>query len=178
MKRLVISLIALCIASLSLVAQNSKGESNNLSIFSAPGTYINLGDWIQPNFKNDGFNIGINYEHQNRTIYVGPQLFIFPELNDLTYIHLIGRFGFNKEWGKVNNKLRIFAGGRAGFVYRETGGLNYAMLGVEAGIQYTFKKGFFFQIAGSRNERTDSQLWSNRDSFMTNSLDFGVGVRF
>lgn len=158
-------------------AQNSKGESNNLSVFSAPGTYIDLGDWIQPNYKDDGFNIGVNYDHQNRTIYVGGQLFVFPELNDLTYVHLIGRFGFNKEWGRFN-KLRLFAGGRAGFIYRETGGMNYVMLGGEVGVQYTFKGGLFFQVAGSRNERTDSKLWSNRDSFMTNSLDFGVGVRF
>jgi hypothetical protein len=166
-------LLTLLVTTLSF-AQNSKGESNNLSIFSAPGTYIDFG---HKGFTDDGFNIGVNYDHQNRTIYVGGQVFYFPELNNINYAHVIGRFGFNKEWGRFN-KLRLFAGGRAGFIYREGGGMNYVMLGGELGVQYTFKGGLFFQVAGSRNERTDSQLWSNRDSFTTNSLDFGVGLRF
>ena len=158
-------------------AQNSKGESNNLSIFTAPGTYIDLGDWVQPNFKNDGFNIGVNYEYQNKLIYVGPQVFFFPELNDITYLHVIGRFGFNKEFG-MWNKFRVYVGGRAGMIYREGGGLNYALLGGEIGAQYTFKNGLFFTLAGSRNSRTDSQLWSNQDNFTTDSVDFGMGIRF
>ena len=177
MKKIGILLVALFISTLSF-GQNSKGESNNLSIFSNPGTYIDLGDWIQPNYTDDGFNIGVNYEHQNRTIYVGPQLFIFPDLNGLTYIHLIGRFGFNKEWGKVGNKLRVFAGGRGGMIYRETGGVQYVLLGGEIGVQYTLKNGLFVQISGSRDERTDSKLWSSRDSFMSNTVEVVFGIRF
>lgn len=175
MKKLFL-VFALLLAGLTF-AQDSKGQSNNLSIFSAPGTYIDLGDWIQPNFKNDGFNIGVNYDHQNRTIYYGAQLFVFPDLNDLDYVHIIGRFGFNKEWGRFN-KFRVFAGGRGGLIYREGGGLNYALLGAEIGTQYTFENGLFFTLSGSRNSRTDSQLWSSQDNFTTNSVDFGIGIRF
>lgn len=175
MKKLVLLLAVLLTTLVS--AQDSKGQSNNLSIISAPGTYIDLGDWVQPNYTNDGFNIGIQYEHQNRTIYVGPQLFFFPDLNGYDYVHLIGRFGFNKEWGKFN-KFRVFAGGRGGILYRETGGINYGILGGEAGIQYTFKFGGFFQITGSTNSKTDSQLWSNEDNHTVNSVDVGFGIRF
>lgn len=169
-------MIALFIVTLSF-AQDSKGQSNNLSIISAPGTYIDLGDWIQPNYTDDGFNIGVQYEHQNRTIYVGPQVFYFPDLNGFDYLHFIGRFGFNKEWGKFN-KFRVFAGGRAGMIYRETGGLQYVMLGGEIGVQYTLNAGLFIQVTGSSNDKTDSKLWGDDDNHTVNSVDIGIGIRF
>lgn len=174
--RKVILILALMLG-VTLFAQNSKGESNNISLFTAPGTYIDLGDWIQPNYSDDGFNFGVQYEYQNRTIYVSPQIFVFPDLNGYDYIHVIGRFGFNKEWG-FYNKFRVFAGGRAGRIYRETAGFNYALLGAEIGCQYTFNGGLFFQITGSTNSKTDSKLWGSDDSHTVNSVDIGVGIRF
>lgn len=148
-------------------AQNCKGESNNISVDVSPGSW------------DDGFSIGATYEHQNRTIYVGPQLYYFPGLNELDFLSVGGRFGFNKEWEFSNfTKARIYLGGRGGVIYRETGGWNYAYLGAEIGVQYTLDSGLFGRVAGVRDARTDCKLWSDDDSFNVDSVFVSIGYRF
>ena len=148
--------------SLNAFSQNLKGESNNIAFVNSPGSW------------DDGYSFGVNYEYQNKTIYVGPELYVFPNLNGFTYAHIMGRIGFNKEW---NNKFRVFTGTRLGLIYRETGGMQYANLGGEIGGQYTINS-YFIRISGSRDMRTDSKLWSSRDYFMVNSVWVSIGKRF
>lgn len=138
-------------------------ESNNISILQSPGSY------------EDGFSIGIQYEHQNKLIYVGPEIYLFPNLHDLPYIHLIGRFGFNVI--RLGG-LRFFAGGRAGLLARnwEAG---YAILGAEIGFDYTPHNGqWFIGLSAATDAKTDSKYWGNNDSHTVNSGFFRIGFKF
>jgi len=157
--------IILMVLGVTSFAQNSKGESNNISVFSSPGAY------------SDGFNIGVNYEYQNRTIYVGPEIFYFPDLNNITYAHVLARFGFNYEFGYFT-KWRPYVGTRLGVIYREGGGFNYANIGGEMGGQVTFANGVFFRLAGALDARTDSQLYSSDDYLTRYSTYVSFGIRF
>lgn len=160
MKRacLLILLFSLSIA----FGQNVKSENNNIAFVNSPGSW------------NDGYSFGVNYEYQDNIVYVGPELYVFPNLNGFTYAHIMGRMGFNKEW---NKSIRIFTGARLGFISRETVGFKYANLGAEIGAQYTLHS-YFIRITGSRDMRSDSKLWSDKDHFMVNSVWISIGKRF
>ena len=100
-------------------------ESNNLSVLQSPGSY------------DDGFSLAVQYEYQNKLLYVGPEVYYFPNLHDLDYIHLIGRFGFNiLRLGDFKFSL----GGRAGLIGRDWT-FPYTLLGAECGVDYTPHEG-------------------------------------
>lgn len=141
-------------------------ESNNLSVLQSPGSY------------DDGFSIGVQYEHQNDLIYVGPEVYIFPNLHDLPYIHLIGRFGFNVLRLGNTNIFRFYVGVRAGGIARNWE-VGYALLGAETGFDYFIDKwGIFVGFSMASDAKTDSKYWGNDDSHTVNSGFFRIGVRF
>jgi len=166
--------------SLNIGAQGAEpdisGQSNNIYIVNSPGSW------------DDGFSQGFGYEYQNRTFYVGPEIYYFPGLANrennpnaqgYDYFHFMGRFGFNKEFGEpMKSKHRFYVGTRLGLIYRETGGMNYANLGGEIGYQWTLPFGLFFRIAGTIDEATDSKVYSNDDSITRRSVYTSVGIRF
>jgi len=144
-------------------------KSNDIALISSPGAY------------DDGFNIGAQFVHSNRTVYVGPEVFIFPNLNsdkfdkDLTYVHGIVRLGLNiKLQSRVFNEFRLFSGGRAGTIFRDS--RFHAILGLEAGAQYTIGNKFFIKGAFVIDSRTDSTIW-NEDNFQVISGIAGIGIK-
>lgn len=173
MKKLVL-IITLLISVVGL-SQDSKGQSNNLSVFSAVGTYVDFG---HEGFSNDGFNIGVSFTHQNKIIYVGAETVFFPDLNNMDYVHIAGKVGLNKEWGRFGTKFRLFAGTRLGLIYRENEGTQYALMGLEAGMQLVVFKNYFIQVTGSTSNKTDSKIWGNEDYHNVKSVDLGIGIRF
>lgn len=140
-------------------------QDNNLAIITSPGAY------------DDGFNIGVQYTYfPASVVYTGVELFYFPDLNDITYTHLMGRFGLHKEWGNYNKKLRLYGGFRIGKIFREGYNGPYVSLGQELGIQFTVDC-WFIKLAWSHDDRTDSAIW-NVDHFEVNSGWAGIGMRW
>lgn len=135
-----------------------------------------------PGSWEDGYSFGVGFEYEVGALYIAPELYIFPNLNDLTYAHAMGRIGAKVEvpFRLINyfDTLRFHGGTRLGFIYRETGGMNYANIGFEAGIQYTHNSGWYLRAAPSIDWRTDSKIWSNDDYFQVKSVWLTIGKRF
>ena len=164
MKHLKLLFITLLLCTLSIKAQDN--DSNNITVITAPGAY------------GDGFNIGIQYEHQWDLPYVGVEVFYFPNLHDITYTHLIVRFGVGQELGNpVGNKWRWNTGFRGGRVFRDGYDGPFALLGLEIGIQLTLPCGLFGKLVYAKDMKSDSAIW-NRDNHIVNSVFSGIGVRF
>lgn len=174
----VIICITILFATLTCQAQSDYEKSNNLSVISAPGTYIDFG---HENYTNDGFNIGVTYTYQNPVVYVGAELFHFPKLNNLTYTHLVGKAGLNL---RINNQLndpivKFHAGGRAGFIARESVDRLSHLLGLETGLTFYIPNTDLY-IGGyyAYDIKTDSKpLWSE-DKHSVNSFFVEIGIRF
>jgi len=152
-------MLMLLISSIS-IAQ----ESNNVTILQSPGSY------------DDGFSFGIQYEYINKTVYVGPELYVFPDLNNMTYIHTIARAGVNVF--RFDN-FRTYIGGRAGAIFRD--GSGHALLGGEIGIDYKFKRygpSFYIRLSGARDMKTDSKIWGDDSYHTVNSGLIGIGYKF
>ena len=164
-------------------AQIRENNSNNITFITAPGTYIDLGDWIQPDYSDDGLNFGFQYEHQWEWEgvggpYVGGEIFFFPDLNDIDYTHIIGRFGYGIEIGNpVGVKWRGNVGFRGGRVFRKGYDGPHALLGLEVGSQVTLPCGLFGKLIYARDMKSDSAIWGE-DNHKVNSVFFGAGVRF
>lgn len=168
------SLIVLMLFTITAFAQD-KDQSNIIKMITAPGAY------------DDGFNLGMQYEHTNNTILVGGELLASPWLNhskqpkETPYYHLIGRFGLNHyfDWG-VQEFLRIYSGGRAGFIFRNDAGTirGYQLLGLEAGFEFILWDQFLFGGSVTSDLKNDSNMYSNDDSHTVNSVFISVGVRF
>ena len=154
-------LLFILLFSLSMTAQE-----NSLSIITSPGAY------------DDGFNIGAQYTYDAhpKLVYTGVELFYFPDLNDITYTHIMGRFGLFKEWGNYNRILRIYGGMRIGKIFREGHDGPYVNLGEELGVQFTIDC-WFIGLAWSHDDRTDSTIW-NVDHFEVNSGWIQMGIKF
>lgn len=141
-----------------------------LSIITAPGAY------------DDGFNLGAQFEYTNRTIYVGPELFVFPNLHGnpnvegMDYYHLIGRFGLNEYFGKISHIFRLYAGTRAGALLRD--GYIGALLGLEAGFSVILADSIFIGGSITSDTKTDSTVYSNDPKHTVNSVFIVVGINF
>jgi len=141
-------------------------DSNNLTVITAPGAY------------DDGFNIGVQYEHQWNLPYVGVEVFFFPDLNDLDYLHFIGRAGVGQEYGNpVGTKWRWNVGFRGGRIFRSQYDGPFALLGLEVGAQVTLPFGMYGKLVYGRDMKSDSAIW-NEDNHTVNSVFGGIGVRF
>lgn len=161
-------LLFLALLSLTMNAQTS--ETDEMGQSSLIGLTISPGSW------DDGFSFGVQYEHHNKNIYYGPDFYFFPNLNGMDYFHAMGRIGINKEWGN-NHVFRIQSGARLAVIYRETGGFNYASVGLELGVQWILPNGIFGKIAGTFDNSTESKLWSNNDNFTRESVYVTFGIR-
>lgn len=137
-------------------------ESNNLSLVTSPGSY------------DDGFSMGIQYEYQNKTIYVGLETYYFPNLNNLDYLHGIGRVGFNVL--RVGS-VRTFLGARIGYILRDK--RIHPLIGGEAGFDYTIPNtNVFIGLSVSRDMKADSKVWGNDSYHTVNSGLARVGFKF
>lgn len=139
-------------------------EYSKLAIIQSPGSY------------DDGFSIGVQYEHQNRTVYYGGEIFSFPNLHNMPYIHVIGRFGFNFN---LIESIRMFGGVRGGLIGREYEA-GYAMMGVEGGIDWMLPwiENVFIGVSHSIDEKTDSKRWGRDDSHTVKSGIVRIGLKF
>lgn len=169
MKKLILSIAFLTI--LFCNAQD-KEYSNIIKVISATGAY------------DDGYNFGIQYEHTNNTIYVGTEFYASPKLNHskqpepLSYYHLIGRFGLNHYFNYgVNEIIRIYSSGRAGFILRD-GSENYHLLGLEAGFEFILWDTLLLGASVTSDMKTDSKLYSRNDNHVVNSVFVSIGYRF
>ncbi len=133
---------------------------------------------MSPGSLEDGYSFGVQYEYQNNTIYTGLEFYSFPKLNDMTYTHFIGRFGFNKHFGKTHHTFRLYAGGRAGAITRAHEG-THTMMGIEVGFDiYIPNTPLYFRAYTSKDNKTDSKIWSQDPYHTVNSVILGIGVNF
>lgn len=178
--------IVILFATITCKAQSDYEKSNNLSIISSAGTYIDFG---HENFTNHGFNIGLRYAYRNPIVYVGGELFLFPDLNNYDYTHLIGRAGLNLSLIKTRLDdpiLRIHAGVRAGLILRKipfkdiVSTKAYQLLGIEIGLTFDIPDtSIFVSLDYSYDSKTDSKGFQGEpDNHQVNSVNGGVGFRF
>lgn len=172
MKKLILLLALIMITSLSFGQRKYASDfekSNVLTAFSAPGAY------------NDGLNIGFTYEYTNQWLYVGPEIYLFPELNhtgeqELPYYHLIGRFGLNKYFGQITQWSRIYAGARGGGILRDN--TAQALLGLEAGFDIIISDTILMGASITSDMKTDSKVYSNDSHHTVNSVFVKLGFKF
>lgn len=131
-----------------------------------------------PGSLDDGYSFGIQYEHQNNTMYYGGELYIFPDLNTYDYAHLVGRFGLNYRPGNYYRPFRLHAGPRIGFISRESANGPLVLLGLEAGIQFTFDDHYFIGLSVNSDIKTDSKPLWGVDNHTVNSGYLSIGYRF
>lgn len=131
-----------------------------------------------PGSWDDGASIGLQFEGMNTIVYYGAELYLFPNLHNMDYTHLIGRVGLNHYIGRdpYFSKVRLFAGGRGGAIQRD--GTYYGLLGLEAGIDVIPFTNFFGRISATSDMKADSKIWSNDSYHTVNSVIVGVGYRF
>jgi len=165
MKNLLLIFMVILFA-LPTQAQSLDNNSNNITVITSPGAY------------DDGFNFGVQYEHQWNLPYVGVEVFHFPDLHDITYTHLIGRAGVGQEYGNpVGWKYRWNIGFRGGRVFRDGYDGPFALLGAEIGAQVTLPFGLFGKLIYAPESKTDSAIW-NKDNHTVHSVFAGIGIRF
>lgn len=158
MKKLII-ILGLCLTG-TLHSQ----EFHKLAVVHSPGSW------------DDGYSVGLLYEHQNNTVYYGGEVYHFPDLHDITYTHFIGRFGFNTFIDRWET-YRVYFGGRGGFIHRKGYGANYALLGIELGGDWFFHDKYFVGGYLSRDMKSDSAIWQ-KDRHMVNSVIVKLGIKF
>lgn len=157
-------IIVLLLSCISLFSQEN--NSKNITLITSPGAY------------KDGFNIGVQYEHQWNLPYVGGEIFHFPDLNNIGYWHVIGRAGINQEYNApLNLKAKWNVGFRGGRVFRSGYNNPYVLLGGEIGAQITHSSGVYVKLTYSPDSKTDSKIW-NRDNHIVDSVWTGLGIRF
>lgn len=157
------SLILIIFMVYGCMSFGQKDSTNSLSLITSPGSY------------EDGFNFGLQFEYQNDSFYVGPEIFVFPNLHDKTYTHGIVRIGLNTHLD-VFKQWRIFGGARLGPIFRDNN--FYALIGGEGGIVYTFQRSnLFLGLSAAYDAKTDSKLWSNDDYHYVASGWIRIGYR-
>lgn len=145
-------------------------KSNIISLITAPGAY------------GDGFNYGVIYEYTNPWVYVGSEIFAFPKLNhtgnqELSYHHIIGRFGLNKYFGQVTKFARIYSGGRAGWIVRGGDIWWPKLLGLEAGFDFILWDSITIGASITSDLKTDSKIYSD-SNHTVNSVFVKLGIKF
>lgn len=162
------ALIVLCITvGFSLHSQDFK-KKFAVTVFNSTNA------WVQ----GDGANMGINLQYQHPIVYVGADVFYYPDLRGFTYTHTIGTFGFN--FNLLNQfrepKLRLFTGLRSGFIHRDN--LSHPLLGFEIGLQVNLTETIFIGGRYAYDKCGDSQVWSNDAYQYRNSGYVELGFRF
>jgi len=166
MKRFILFIVMSLMMLPTVQAQALDNDSNNITVITSPGAY------------DDGFNIGVQYEHQWNLPYVGVEVFYFPDLHDITYTHLLGRFGVGQEYGNpVGWKYRWNVGFRGGRIFRDGYSGPHALLGLEVGAQVTLPFGLYGKLVYGMDKKSDSAIWGE-DSHTVDSVFAGVGLRF
>lgn len=160
-----IVLISVALLGVIVHAQDNNEKSSKLAIIQSPGSY------------DDGFSIGVQYEHESaEMLYYGVEFYLFPDLHDMTYFHGIGRFGLHFT---LVNTFRVYGGVRGGLISRE-GSWGYAMMGVESGVDWNIPwiDGVFIGVSAVIDEKTDSKRWGQDDSHTVKSGIVRIGIKF
>ena len=127
----------------------SQSEKFTGSIIMEPQHYVSIGDW-----NGDGFNIGGAIEYQMVELnYFKAEVFVFPDLNGITFTSFQGVVGIHHRTRQDN--IRYYTGFRSGIVYRQG---PTPTLGFELGIEYYFNK-FFIGLEPTYDYRTDGDVW-------------------
>lgn len=115
----------------------------------------------EPNaFIKDGFNIGADIEHYNKTIYVGAGVYLFPNLNNIGYTQFHAVHGLN--FISKDEIRRYYFGGLAGFTIRENN--PFILVGVESGFEYYLSKNLGIGLEGSiLNRSAETGFYGNKE---------------
>lgn len=162
MKKL--ALIILLFTAIQTIAQDREYK---FSAFTFSDPYATL---------KDGVNAGVGIEYQMNVMYFKAQTFIFPDLNGITYLDVVGvPLGIN-----IHNKFdnyRLFTGLKLGVIFR--GGGPNPLAGIEAGIDVNITKQFYLGIQSSYDYRTDGRVWeAHADNYFRLSTFGKAGIRF
>jgi len=129
-----------------------------------------------PGSWDDGLSGGIGIEKQENILYYGAEVYYFPQLNNIDYAHVIGRFGLNFGLDRYET-FKVFSGFRGGRIMRGSK-FAYALLGGEIGLQYNVPNtNLYGIISGSIDSRTDSKYYSNNDNITVNSVWIKLGIK-
>lgn len=166
MRNLFITLLMLTAIS-QANSQSDYDLSNNISIVQSPGSY------------DDGFSLGLIYEYQNPIVYVGTEIYLFPDLNGFDYAHAILKTGLNHRFlGQINPLIRLYAGPRIGFIARESAKGPLVLLGLEAGFDINITDRIFIGLSFSSDMKTDSKPLWGENNHTVNSGYYRLGFKF
>lgn len=143
MKKIIFLLASTLCYSQSQVRIN-KTESFNMQVVVDP----------HASFKENGLNFGAGIEY-NRAIYTRASFTVFNALKG-GYFDLTGSIGLNLTSGYFEN-IRYYAGGRLGFIKRESN--TYPTAGVEAGININLSDNIFIGARSTYDKRSDFEFY-------------------
>lgn len=131
--------------------------------------------------KKDGFNIGVGINYQMSLMYFEAKGFVFPDLRGNSYYDLTGTVGFNKHLWDDSKwfQLRVYAGGRGGKIWRDSGH-GGGTIGGEIGFDWNIPKtDAYIGFGGSDDLRTDGKAWGEDEhNYWRKSGWFRAGIRF
>ena len=155
MKTLTIIFLMICNISLA---------QNNLTLIQSPGSY------------DDGFSIGLEYTfHDTNKLYYGGEIYLFPDLNNNTYTHILGKIGLNyytDNW----ETIRFYSGIRLGLINRYDN--IHAIAGLEAGVDYKLFNNLFIGMSVAGDMRGDVIPGSKDGNHKVASGLIRLGFRF
>lgn len=130
----------------------------------------------EPGAYDDGANIGLGIDYQMDIIYIKTQTFMFPELNNTTYIDLTGSVGLNWHIGRFD-VARLYGGSQAGFIRR--GGHTYPTIGPELGLDVNITERLYIGSEVSYMIRQDGRLFDPlADDYWRTNVKLRIGFRF
>lgn len=120
-----------------------------------------------------GFNIGLAIDYQRTVMYNNVEVFVFPGLNDLGYMHVEGTLvGFNFHLDQ--DHWRTYIGAlKGGFINR--GNYWYPMVGFDGGIEFYLASGLFIGGEAGWDWKTDDKYWGSDTGHGVGYVAFKLG---
>lgn len=119
------------------------------------------------------FNLGGAIEYQMSITYFGAEIYLVPELNDKTYLHLQGTIlGFNKHFNY--DTWRVYLGAiKPGLIFRDQG--TYPMIGFDGGFERYFND-WYIGLDSGIDYKTDDKLWNSDEGHVVWYSKFKIGI--
>ena len=137
-------------------------------------------EWADKNTHNEGFDYGFNigghieYQHENRWLYLRARTFYFPELNNIPYFDFDGGGGLN--WRSWNDVHRIYLGAFTGVINRK--GWGHPKVGLEVGYDLYWSERVYSGIRADTQYKYDNKSWGEDGGHNVKSISFIIGYKW